>query len=439
MRLSLPTHRLVGLATTLALACGTLLLMGPASASAGFPGGNGLLFIQKCEDGSACTSAHIWTLDPVSGAQHQLTSGPDIDSPGSVSADGSRVAFTRCPTGQHCRIEIMNSDGSGVTQLTDGSAPGDDGAPSFSPDGSHIVFQRSESMGHHIYLMNPDGTGQTPLTSGPNVDNSPKFSPDGSSIVFARSSNGLSPRINVMPATGGAPTPLTDGGDSQPDFSPDGSQIVFDRWDSGTDTIMVVNRDGTGQHPLTAPAPNTGGYGAVFSPDGTRIAYTAYDSANTSFSPTIVMNADGSDQHQVSGPGDYTYVSGWQPLPPLPAASTPPTAATAASLTLRAPKKESIRKGRLYLFATSSKGAASVTTGKIVVSKLAKGYRLRPSSRTLSANTRTKISLKIPRKALRVARHALAGHQGVKATLSVRVKDSDGNITSKKLKLRLTK
>jgi Tol biopolymer transport system component len=46
----------------------------------------------------------------------------------------------------------MNRDGSHQRQLTNGKAK--DGAPSFSPDGRHIAFQRN----NYVLIMRADGS-----------------------------------------------------------------------------------------------------------------------------------------------------------------------------------------------------------------------------------------------------------------------------------------
>jgi dipeptidyl aminopeptidase/acylaminoacyl peptidase len=266
------------------------------------------------------------------------------------------------------------------------------------------------------------------------------FSPDGSSIVFQRWVTGQPGSIYRMPASGGTSTPLTSGALAYaPDFSPDGSHIVYDSYVGGLDTIMVMDADGANAHALTSPASGTGDDEAQFSPDGTQIAYTHYSDADPNNAPIMLMNADGSNALMISAPGDYAYAGGWQPThPAAPAPSPAPAAVTAPTLTLAAPKKESVRQGRVYLFATSSKTATGAARGKVSVPKLAKSYRLRRVSKTLSASTRTKLSLKIPAKTLRAAHTAFAHHQRVKATVVVRVKDVAGNVTSKRLSIRLT-
>jgi hypothetical protein len=60
--------------------------------------------------------------------------------------------------------------------------------------------------------------------------------------------------------------------------------------------------------------------------------------------------------------------------------------------------------------------------------------RISPDARQCAAAG----ELKIPAKTLRAARTAFAHHQHVKATVVVRVKDAAGNVTSKRLSIRLT-
>jgi dipeptidyl aminopeptidase/acylaminoacyl peptidase len=439
MRLSLPTNRLIAAAVIAGGAIGALGSASPVGATV--PGTNGVIVSTKCEDGPAsCSVQHIWAVDPATGGEHALTSDPAyVEDDPAISPDGSRVAFQRCPLSGTCRIAVVDIAGGSVTNLTSGTY--DEDYPTFSPDGSKIVFSRSDPSSHLI-VMDANGGNEHVLTSGAAWDSNTAWSPDGSTIAFARW-DGTSNRIWSIPASGGSATPLSAGGsDYAPNFSPDGSKIVF----QSASSIELMGSNGTGQHPLTSAPAGTHDGSPAFSPDGTQIVFEHSSLNAPRTSPLMLMNADGSNQHLLSGATERWFKSDWQPIPSAAAGgsgssspSTPAADTSAPRLTLAAPKKESIRKGHVYLFATSSKAVTGAAKGKVSLSKLAKSYRLRAASKTLSANSRTKITLKVPTKTLRAVRTAFAHDQRAKATVVVRVKDAVGNVTSKRLSIRLAR
>ena len=78
-------------------------------------------------------------------------------------------------------IFVMNPDGTGRTQLTSNTT--DDTSPRWSPDGSRIVFTSERDGNYEIYIMSADGSGQTRLTNAPGTDNMPSvWSADGARI-----------------------------------------------------------------------------------------------------------------------------------------------------------------------------------------------------------------------------------------------------------------
>ena len=58
-------------------------------------------------------------------------------------------------------IFTMSIDGSGMLQLTSGAKNNE--YPSWSPDGSMIVFSSNRDGRRKLYVMNADGTNQRPL------------------------------------------------------------------------------------------------------------------------------------------------------------------------------------------------------------------------------------------------------------------------------------
>ena len=133
-------------------------------------------------------------------------------------------------------IYLMNTNGSDARLFVDHGA-GTLGHPSFSPDGSKIVYswdvsghqvQSGRQFDARIFVINIDGTGNTDIsrpsgTGGgkPNGTNdlNPVWSPDGASIIFTNSPNDDSapPEIWIMDIDGGSRRKLlTDG--TMPDW-----------------------------------------------------------------------------------------------------------------------------------------------------------------------------------------------------------------------------
>ena len=203
----------------------------------------------------------------------------------------SKVAFTSGRDGNQ-EIYLMNPDGTNQTRLT--TNPAFDYFPSLSRDGSKITFVSDRDGNDEIYVMNVDGTNQTRLTnSGGAANTEPAFSPDGRRIVFASARDG-NYEIYVMNVNGTNQTRLTNNAgdfDGHPSFSPDGSRIVFftDR-DFNNNEIYVMNADGTNQTRLTNNTESDDR--PAFSPDGTKIVFRRHGSTN---SEIYLMNANGTN------------------------------------------------------------------------------------------------------------------------------------------------
>jgi TolB protein len=111
----------------------------------------------------------------------------------------------------------MNADGSNPVNITNN--PGvDDAFPSWSSDGSRILYQVVTGMYYDLAVINPDGTGKVMLTNTPSIDETDAvWSPSNDEIIFAR---GPAPyTLFKMNADGSGLTQLTTvGSDRYPCF-----------------------------------------------------------------------------------------------------------------------------------------------------------------------------------------------------------------------------
>lgn len=132
--------------------------------------------------------------------------------------------------------------------------------PSWSPDGTRLVFESRRHPGRtEIYVINVDGTGERRLTvSDSSVENThPSWSPDGTTIAFD-SNRDRSWNIYVIGADGGnarrvtsATGPTSPSFARHPEWSPDGRLIAFDSDRDGNGELYVIRPDGSGLHRIT--------------------------------------------------------------------------------------------------------------------------------------------------------------------------------------------
>jgi len=178
-------------------------------------------------------------------------------------------------------IWVMNPDGTGLTRLT--TNPGFDGAPSLSPTGAKIAYMSrptTSGSNNDIWVMNVDGSQKTQLTTNPGTDERPTWSGDGTRIAFSsiRTAFSNTPDIWSMKANGSDLLRLTtaNGRDGDPAWSRDGSKIAFSSVRDGNEEIFLMNPDGTGQTQLTFTKGSVRNTTPTLSPTISATAQTAF-------------------------------------------------------------------------------------------------------------------------------------------------------------------
>jgi hypothetical protein len=259
------------------------------------------------------------------------------------SPDGARIAYSNADPEQP-GIYVVEADGSGRVQLTDGV---NDGWPSWSPDGARIVFSSTRhdlsaepctSSGDpdlvcqtDIYVMDSNGSNVTHLRTGPGAEYQPVWSPDGTTIAFTKAfETWIATVVCVMNADGTEISQISssDGGsDSSPSWSPDGSQIAFWGFRYESTGIWIVGTDGSNELQILGEDWYSVEH-PVWSPDGTLIAFVGSPNGGEAAldDELYVMRPDGTGVTQlVAAPGNgVTGEVAWQPIT-RPAASRDPT------------------------------------------------------------------------------------------------------------------
>ncbi|MEP6946799.1 MAG: hypothetical protein ABJA02_12840 [Acidobacteriota bacterium] len=240
----------------------------------------------------------------------QLTFGGE-NAEAYFSFDGKQLIFQSKRDGRACdQIYSMNIDGSNVKMVSNGE--GRTTCAYFFKGGKKVLYASTfggsrecppdpdRSHGYvwpvyadyDIYTATPDGKNIKNLTHSPGYDAEATISPDGKTIVFTSERDG-DLDLYSMDLNGKHVKRLTDavGYDGGAFFSPDSKQIVYRRSAQETPEaiatykgllarhlivpivfeIWVMNADGSNKHQVTNLG--SGSFAPFFTPDGKKIIF----------------------------------------------------------------------------------------------------------------------------------------------------------------------
>ena len=278
-----------------------LTLVGSNGASEKRPPLLGRQRVEWTRDGTAVLGPGLMLVAPDGRVTRPPGLGVGADAPvhPSFSPDGSHIVFA---SGLPSRVSVVTASGDDRRVLTAG--PGE-AAPIWSPRGDLIAF---EVLGG-FDVIRPDGTGRRALWRG-NVDRSGlAWSPDGTRLAFIHSSD---PRfapdlLRVVDVEDGSGRDVAQGTfpSHPPAWRPDGAAIAVTRLRDGRTEVLTVNPDGTGAR-VFGP-----GGELTWSPDGNHVAFVWHGRCPETRLGVFVAKADGSDAQRLTndcrfegGPGD---------------------------------------------------------------------------------------------------------------------------------------
>src|SRR5437870_6859126 len=184
------------------------------------------------------------------------------------------------------------------------------GFPLVSPTAPRIVFESNRTGTNQLWIIDADGTAERQLTNEPAGVTGGEWAADGNSLFYSVTSrdtsilNELWPdsarqrRIGVFPGRG-------------PQVAPGRAQVVYavGPWSASHLVMTDINQRSARQQTDDTHTVWRG----VWSPDAKRIAYTASDKTGIA---VWVMDADGSNPHQVSHltvPEGRAQMPAWSP------------------------------------------------------------------------------------------------------------------------------
>lgn len=262
------------------------------------------------------------------------------------SSGKSPPAAVATPTTQMLSPAPGESHFANVRQLTFG---GENAEAYFGPDGRWLIFQstREGRACDQQYTMRVDGSQLQRVSDGTGKTTCGYFIEGGKRILYASThakQTACPPRpdrsrgyvwaldpfdIYTADLDGSNRKPITQYGvyTAEATLSPDGRRLVFTSLKDGDLELYTMNVDGSDIRRLT----NAPGYdgGAFFSPDGAQIVYRAWHPTGDSLTvyrellsqqlvrpnrmEVFVMNADGSNQRQVTNLGGANFAPFFTP------------------------------------------------------------------------------------------------------------------------------
>lgn len=272
------------------------------------------------------------------GVEHIFVAGADGSNPEKLYSDvqnsghkwshnSKKIIFDM--RGEESNLVIMYIDEGNLKYLSNGTKYRD---YEFSPDDSKIVYIRAMEIEGEEYfelnIINANGTGQKKIIGGSWIEQGPTWSPDGSKVLFQQfeyENNEENINVYTVDKNGENLTLIISGNIKMLSLSPDGEKIAFVENQSS----YTMNLDGTGKTMLALTTWGTilGKPAYLWSPSGDKIIFSSVINPSTGKqtdfdwakrdsheSHVFISNPSGAERVQLTASGKSHIIGGsWSP------------------------------------------------------------------------------------------------------------------------------
>jgi TolB protein len=282
-------------------------------------------------------SKEVYVVDPDGRNLTQLTYDNTLTLSPSWAPDGKFLVYTQYVTqrgGKRGTVLKKHNLATGGRQVLS-SREGMNSGAAWSPKGTPIAMTLSFNGRPEIYFVNPNGSGEPePFSRGIRVkrisgdgfqpdyptllfDVEPSWSPDGSKIVFSSARSG-SPMVYTVDVASKIANQLTFAGkyNATPAWSPRNDKIIFaaQRMAEGNFDLYLIDPDGNNLSRLTAgegKGKRINSENPTWAPTGRHIAFANNEEGMYAI---YIMTADGNVKRKISPEGRECTEPSWGPV-----------------------------------------------------------------------------------------------------------------------------
>jgi Tol biopolymer transport system component len=240
----------------------------------------------------------LFVMSPNGNNIIQITGGKFWHNNGKWSPDAQRIVCNteEMSTTAGLEMAVINSDGSNKRVLSWGNQM------SWHPDGRKILFSYAplEIKIFDIKFYSFDLDMKTITVLSEKYAGYHTLSPNGAKIAFTTYADSISRILLLDYPQFNNPTSIGPAGAFQPNYSHSGAEIVFlKRERPGCNDIYIMSSDGTNARRIAFNSAAMPFANPTWSPDVKKLIFLAYTTNGTDNWYLYMINADGTNLHQV--------------------------------------------------------------------------------------------------------------------------------------------